>query len=287
MIDWPNSPAALGGTVALSGELIVNRMGFGAMRICGPDIWGPPADHDEAIRVLRRAVELGINFIDTADSYGPNISELLIAEALHPYPPGLVIATKAGLVRPGPGEWKRNGHPAHLKAACVASLQRLRLERIDVFQLHAPDPQVPYADSVGALVDLQREGKIRYIGVSNVDVARLDEARAITRVVSVQNRYNLNDRLATPVLEECERDGLAFLPWYPLGGGPLTRSRGAIERIAERHAVTPAQVVLAWLLTRSPAMLPIPGTSSVPHLEENVAAAALRLTSADRRDLES
>jgi pyridoxine 4-dehydrogenase len=287
MIEWQDTPAARAGTIRLGGELTVNRMGFGAMRICGlPDIWGPPADRDEALRVLRRAVELGVNLIDTADSYGPEVSELLIAEALHPYPPGLVIATKAGLLRPSPGEWTRDARPAHLKAACEHSLKRLRVDRIDLYQLHAPDPKVPYADSVGALADLQREGKIRHIGVSNVDLQRLDEARAIVRVVSVQNRYNLNDRLSSPVLEECERDGLAFLPWYPLGGGSLASARGPIETIAKRHSASPAQVVLAYLFTRSPAMLPIPGTSSVAHLEDNVAAAALRLTSADLRALD-
>ncbi|MGQ0836307.1 MAG: aldo/keto reductase [Gammaproteobacteria bacterium] len=284
---WQNTPAAQSGTFRIGGDLLVNRMAFGAMRITGPDIWGPPANRPEAIEVLRRAVELGVNLIDTADSYGPDVSELLIAEALHPYPPGLVIATKAGLVRPSPGEWKRDARPAHLKAACEGSLKRLRLERIDLFQLHAPDPQVPYSESVGALADLQREGKIRHIGVSNVDVARLDEARGIVRVVSVQNRYNLNDRLSAPVLEECERDGLAFLPWYPLGAGPLARSHGALERIAGRREATSVQVALAWLLERSPVTVPIPGTSSVAHLEENVAAAALRLTSADLRDLDS
>jgi pyridoxine 4-dehydrogenase len=286
-MDWLSTLAARASTIQLGGELTVNRLGFGAMRLCGPEVWGPPADREEAIRVLRRAVELGVNLIDTADSYGPEVSEQLIAEALHPYPPGLVIATKAGLLRPGPGVWQRHAHPAHLKAACENSLKRLRLERIELFQLHAPDPQVRYADSVGALAELQREGKIRLIGVSNVDLARLDEARAIVRVVSVQNRYNLHDRLATPVLEECERAGIAFLPWGPLGGGPPPDSRGALARIAKRHRASVPQVVLAWLLARSPIMLPIPGTSSVRHLEDNVAAAALSLTPEDIRDLGS
>jgi aryl-alcohol dehydrogenase-like predicted oxidoreductase len=280
------SPAAQAGTLLIGGDLTVNRMGFGAMRITGPDIWGPPADVDRALRVLRRAVELGVNFIDTADSYGPDVSETLIAEALHPYPPGLVIATKAGLVRPSAGEWKRNARPQHLKTACEASLKRLRLERIDVFQLHAPDPQVPFADSVGALADLQRAGKIRHIGMSNVDGQHLDEARAIVRVVSVQNRYNLGDRMHAPVLEDCEADNLAFIPWYPLGAGPLARSKGALEKVAKRHGVKPAQVALAWLLQHSRVMLPIPGTSSIEHLEENVAAAALRLSTSDIRELE-
>lgn len=282
-----DTPAALAGTFRIGGDLLVNRLGYGAMRLCGPNIWGPPPDPEEVIRVLRRAVELGVNFIDTADSYGPDVSELLIAEALHPYPPGLVIATKAGLVRPGPNEWKRNGRPEHLKAACEGSLKRLRLERIDLFQLHAPDPEVPYADSIGALAELQRAGKIRHIGISNVDVDQLEAARAIVRVVSVQNRYNLGDRLFAPVLEECEHDGIAFLPWYPLGGGPLARSRGALERVAKRYEATPAQVAVAWLLIRSPVTVPIPGTSSIAHLEENVAAAALRLISGDVRDLET
>jgi pyridoxine 4-dehydrogenase len=281
-----DSPAAQAGTFLIGGDLAVNRMGFGAMRVTGPDIWGPPPNVEDALRVLRRAVELGVNFIDTADSYGPEVSETLIAEALHPYPPGLVIATKAGLVRPSPGEWKRNARPQHLKAACDASLARLRLERIDLFQLHAPDPQVPFADSVGALADLQRAGKIRHIGMSNVDVQHLDEARGIVRVVSVQNRYNLGDRMHAPVLEDCETDNLAFIPWYPLGAGPLARSRGALERVAQRHGKTPAQVALAWLIQHSPVMLPIPGTSSIEHLEENVAAATLRLSSSDIRELE-
>jgi pyridoxine 4-dehydrogenase len=281
-----DSPAAQAGTFLIGGDLPVNRMGFGAMRVTGPDIWGPPPDIEKALRVLRRAVELGVNFIDTADSYGPEVSENLIAEALHPYAPGLVIATKAGLVRPGPGEWQRNGRPEHLKAACDASLKRLRLERIDLFQLHAPDPQVPFAESVGALAELQRAGKIRHVGMSNVDGQHLDQARSIVRVVSVQNRFNLGDRMHAPVLEECEADGLAFIPWYPLGAGPLARSRGALERVAKRHGVKPAQVALAWLIQHSPVMLPIPGTSSAEHLEENVAAASVRLSPNDIRELE-
>jgi len=270
-------------------DLLISPLGLGAWAIgCGEwqGGWGP---QDDAVSVaaVHRAVELGVNFIDTADSYGPEVSETLIAEALHPYRPGLVIATKAGLVRPSAGEWKRNARPAHLKAACDASLKRLRLERIDVFQLHAPDPQVPFAESVGALAELQRAGKIRHIGVSNVDVRHLDEARGIVRVVSVQNRYNLGDRMHAPVLEDCETDNLAFIPWYPLAAGPLARSRGALERVAKRHGVTSAQIALAWLLQHSPVMLPIPGTGSVEHLEENVAAAAVRLSSSDIRELES
>ena len=284
---WQNTPASHAGTFLIGGDLKVNRMGFGAMRLTGPSIWGPPPNRAEALEVLRRAVELGVNLIDTADSYGPEVSELLIAEALHPYPPGLVIATKAGLVRPSPGEWKRNGRPEHLRAACEGSLKRLRLERIELFQLHAPDPQVPFAESIGALADLQRAGKIRHIGVSNVDVDQLDEARAIVRVVSVQNRYNLGDRHHAPVLEDCEHDGLGFMPWFPLGAGPLATSRGALEKVAKRYDATPAQVALAWLLSHSPVTLPIPGTSSVAHLEENVAAASLRLTRGDVRELEA
>jgi pyridoxine 4-dehydrogenase len=283
---WTNTPASFAGTLILGGDLTVNRMGFGAMRVTGPDIWGPPPNRSEALQVLRRAVELGVNFIDTADSYGPNVSEEIIAEALHPYPPGLVIATKAGLERPSPGEWTRNAHPQHLKAACEGSLKRLRVERIDVFQLHAPDPRVPYADSVGALAELQREGKIRHIGVSNVDSNQLRQARSLVRVVSVQNRYNLGDRQHEPVIADCERDGLAFLPWFPLGAGPLATARGALQKVAKRYGATPAQIALAWLLGHARVVLPIPGTSSVAHLEENVAAAAIRLSAGDLRELE-
>jgi pyridoxine 4-dehydrogenase len=267
----------LPGTIALGG-LEVRRLGFGAMRITGRGVWGPPPDPEEALAVLRRAVELGVNLIDTADSYGPEVSEELIAEALHPYPGGLVIATKGGLRRTGPGEWPRNGHPGHLRQACEGSLRRLRVERIDLYQLHAPDPEVPYAESIGALKELQEEGKIDEIGVSNVDVALLETAREIVDVVSVQNRYNLGDRGSAEVLEACEADGLAFIPWFPLSAGSLAEPGGVAAEIAERHNATPAQIALAWLL-RSPAMLPIPGTSSVAHLEENLAAASLELTS--------
>lgn len=279
------SPAARSGTLLLGGELQVNRMGYGAMRLTGKGIWGPPRDRRAAIEVLRRAVELGVNFIDTADSYGPNVNEELIAEALHPYPPGLVIATKAGLTRPGPDEWRRNGRPEHLRAACEGSLRRLRLERIDLYQLHAPDPEVPYEDSVGELARLQAEGKIRFIGLSNVGPDELARAQRLVRVVSVQNRYNLEDRKWDGMVELCEREGIAFLPWYPLAAGPLTEARGRLERVAERLGATPAQVALAWLLHRSPVVLPIPGTSSTTHLEENVAAAALSLSAEDLREL--
>ena len=265
------------GTLTLGGDLTVRRLGFGAMRLTGRGIWGEPADHDEAIRVLRRAVELGVNLIDTADSYGPEVSERLIAEALHPYPDGLVIATKGGLVRPGPDRWDSDGRPEHLRAACEGSLRRLQLDRIPLYQLHSPDPNVPYAESVGALAQLREEGKIAHVGVSNVTVDQLRQAQGVVPVVSVQNRYNLADRDSEDVLEACEADGLGFLPWFPLATGRLTKGGGALTRAAKAHRATPAQVALAWLLRRSPVMLPIPGTSSVGHLEENVAAAHIRL----------
>ena len=266
------------GTLTLGGDITVHRLGFGAMRITGRGVWGPPPDREVAKAVLRRVVELGIDLIDTADSYGPHVSEELIAEALHPYPDGLTIATKGGLERTGPGQWPRNGRPAHLKSACEGSLRRLRVDRIDVYQLHSPDRTVPYADSVGALKELRDEGKIRHIGVSNVSVAQLAEARSIVDVVSVQNRYNLVDRGSQDVLELCERDGLAFLPWYPLAAGNLALPGGVVAEIAHRRGFTPGQVALAWLLQRSPVMLPIPGTGSVEHLEENAEAALLTLT---------
>jgi len=263
--------------MTLGGDLVVRRMGFGAMRLTGQGIWGDPPDRANAQRVLRRAVELGVNLIDTADSYGPEVSEKIIAEALHPYPVGLVIATKGGLTRSGPGQWHRNGRPAHLRSACEGSLRRLRLDRIDIYQLHAVDPAVPMEDSLGELIKLQAEGKIRHLGLSNVSVEQLKRARALVKIVSVQNRYNLGDRASEDVLQVCERDGLGFLPWYPVGAGDLARPGGALDQVAKTHAVTPAQVALAWLLLHSPVLLPIPGTSSVTHLEENVAAAALTL----------
>jgi aryl-alcohol dehydrogenase-like predicted oxidoreductase len=283
---WRDKPADASGSLRLAGTMLVNRMGFGAMRITGPGIWGPPVDRAESIRVLRRAVELGVNLIDTADSYGPDVSEELIAEALHPYPPGLVVATKGGLVRPGPDRWLRSCRPAHLREACEGSLRRLRLECIELYQLHARDPDVPFEDSVGELARLRDEGKIRHVGVSNVDVEALRAARRIVEVVSVQNRYNLGDRASEDVLRECERHGLAFLPWFPLAAGPLARGR-ALEHIARRYGATPAQVALSWLLRHSPVMVPIPGTSRVQHLEQNVAAASLRLDDEDLRALES
>jgi len=270
-------PAAAAGSMTLGGDLVVRRMGFGAMRLTGQGIWGDPPDRANAQRVLRRAAELGVNLIDTADSYGPEVSEKIIAEALHPYPVGLVIATKGGLTRSGPGQWHRNGRPAHLRSACEGSLRRLRLDRIDIYQLHAVDPAVPMEDSLGELIKLQAEGKIRHLGLSNVSVEQLKRARALVKIVSVQNRYNLGDRASEDVLQVCERDGLGFLPWYPVGAGDLARPGGALDQVAKTHAVTPAQVALAWLLLHSPVLLPIPGTSSVTHLEENVAAAALTL----------
>jgi pyridoxine 4-dehydrogenase len=265
------------GTLTLGGDIEIHRLGYGAMRVTGPGIWGPPPDRDAALDVLRRVVELGIDLIDTADSYGPHVSEQLIAEALHPYPRGLMIATKGGLERTGPGEWPRNGRPEHLRAACEGSLGDLRVERIDLYQLHAPDPGVPYAESVGTLKDLQDEGKIRHVGVSNVTAEQLDEARSIVDVVSVQNRFNLSDRSSQEVLEICERDGLGFFPWFPLAAGSLAKPGGVVAEIAQAHDATPGQVALAWLLQRSPVMLPIPGTSSISHLEENVAGAELVL----------
>jgi pyridoxine 4-dehydrogenase len=281
-----SSDQATLGTLRI-GDLSVGRLGFGAMRITGRGVWGPPADRAAAVRLLRRAVELGVTFIDTADSYGPGVSEELIAEALAPYRDGLVIATKGGLTRPGPGEWRRDGRPAHLRAACEASLKRLRTDRIDLYQLHSPDPRVPLDDSVGALIQLQREGKIRHVGVSNVNVSELTATRRVATIVSVQNRYNVTDRTSEPVLSECERDGIAFLPWFPLSGGSdAARVSGAITEVAARHQATPAQVALAWLLARTPVMLPIPGTSSLAHLEDNLQAAHLRLSAADRRALD-
>jgi pyridoxine 4-dehydrogenase len=264
-------------TLDLGGDLTVRRLGFGAMRITGPGIWGDPPDPDEAIAVLRRAVELGVNFIDTADSYGPFVSERLIAEALHPYPDDVVIATKGGLVRPGPGDWKTDGRPQHLRAACEESLQRLRLEQIPLYQLHRPDPNVPLEDSVGALVELKDEGKIRHIGLSNVTEAQLDQAMQLTPIVSVQNRYSRVDRSSESMVDRCEIESIAFLPWAPMEAGTIGRD-SPVARVAEAHDVTPHQAALAWLLARSPTMLPIPGTGSVPHLEDNVRAASVRLT---------
>jgi aryl-alcohol dehydrogenase-like predicted oxidoreductase len=278
--------ADLGGTISLGSELVVHRMGFGAMRLTGEGVMGPPADREECRRVLRRAVELGIDFIDTADSYGPNVSEEIIAEALHPYPAGLVIATKAGFERPGPHQWTMNGHPAHIRAACDGSLSRLRVDRIDLFQLHRIDPDVPEDDQFGVLDDLRYEGKVRLIGLSEVDVPALERARRALPIASVQNRYNVAHRLWKDVLAYCEREAIAFIPWYPLAAGKL-EGEGALHRIARRHRARPGQIALAWLLARSPVMLPIPGTSQVAHLEENVAAAAINLDADEMKELES
>jgi pyridoxine 4-dehydrogenase len=265
----------------LGGDLPVRRLGYGAMRITGPGIWGDPPDREAAKALLRRVLELGINLIDTADSYGPNVSEELIAEALHPYPDEVVIATKGGLLRTGPGQWPTDGRPEHLNEACEGSLRRLRVDRIDLYQLHRPDPAVPYEDSVGALAELREQGKIRHVGVSNVSVDQLATAASIVPVVSVQNRYNLADRASEDVLQACEREGVAFLPWFPLATGDLAKPGSPLDEVASRLGVPPSHVALAWLLRHSPVNLPIPGTSSVDHLEENVAAAGLQLSPDD------
>ena len=266
------------GTIDLGGDLTVNRLGFGAMRITGEGIWGDPPDREEAKAVLRRAVELGVNFIDTADSYGPNVSEELIADALHPYPDDLVIATKGGLERTGPGQWPVNGHPDHLRAACEGSLRRLRLDQIPLYQLHRPDPDFPYAESVGALVALKAEGKIRHIGVSNVDERQLREAQQLAPIVSVQNRYNAHDRRSEAVVDVCEQEDIAFLPWAPIQDGD---DNPAVAAIASAHGISTRQLLLAWLLARSPMVLPIPGTGSRAHLDDNVAAASVGLEPAE------
>ncbi len=279
--------AAAAGRLRIGGDLEVNRLGFGAMRLTGKGIWGDPHDLEAARAVLRRTLELDVNLIDTADSYGPDVSESLLASALHPYPEGLVIATKGGLTRPGPHRWERAGSPAHLRAACEGSLERLRLERIDLYQLHAPDPKVPYEDSVGTLAELQREGKIRHIGVSNVNSEQLARARRVAEIVSVQNRFSIGDRAASDVIDVCARDGLAFFSWAPLEAGKAATRRGALERIAREKGATTAQVALGWLLRQSPAILPIPGTSSIAHLEQNVAAAGLELSDAELETLSS
>jgi len=288
MTDQDGRPnAAAAGTFALGGtggDRVVNRLGFGAMRLTGRGILGEPEDPEEARRVLRRAVELGVHLIDTADSYGPEVSERIIAETLRPYPGDLVIATKGGYTRPG-GRWVPNGHPRHLRGACEGSLRRLGVDRIDLYQLHTPDPNVPFEDSVWALAELRAEGKIRHVGLSNVGVRELETAIDIVPIASVQNRYNLTDRSSEAVLQACEREEVGFIPWFPLATGRLARSRGLLDEIAARHDATPLQVALAWLLGHSPTMLPIPGTSSVAHLEENVAAAGLRLSEDDMATL--
>ena len=274
--------AGAAGPITLGDDLTVNRLGFGAMRITGDGIWGPPGDHDAAIAVLRRAVESGVDLIDTADSYGPAVSEELIAEALHPYPEGLVIATKGGLERPGPGVWTANGRPEYLRAACDASLRRLRLDRIPLYQHHRPDPDVPYEESIGALVDMAAAGKIAHIGVSNVTVDQLRRAQALAPIVSVQNRFNLGDRNSDAVLDVCQAEGIAFLPWAPIQNHD---EHPALADIATRHGVGARQVVLAWLLARSSAMLPIPGTGSVAHLDDNIAAASVVLSAEEIAEL--
>ena len=261
-------------------DLEVNRLGFGAMRVCGPNVWGPSKDRPYALRVLRRAYELGANFFDTADSYGPHASEELIAEALHPYPKDLVIATKGGLLRPRPSAWDEDGRPEHLRKAIEGSLKRLKVERIDLYQLHAIDPKVPLEDSLGPLVDAQRAGKIRHIGVSNFNVAELERARNVAKIVSVQNEYNLDNLESEPVLAQCEKLGIAFLPWFPLGAGGVLRN-SKVKEIGKSLNATPAQVALAWLLAKSPVMLPIPGTGSIEHLEQNMGALALKIKKED------
>src|ERR1700681_4344949 len=276
MSEKNTSRSADSGTIDLGGELTVNRLGFGAMRLTGDGIWGPPKDPATAIAVLRRAVELGVNFIDTADSYGPNVSEELIAEALAPYPKDLVIATKGGWNRPGPDQWTHDASPAHLRQAVEGSLKRLRLDRIDVYQLHAPDPVVPLDASIETLANLQAQGKIRLVGLSNVTVEHIERARSIVPIVSVQNRYSFADREWDNVVDYCERNAIAFIPWFPLGAGRVAGK--LLERIAKARQAKPIQIALAWLLKRSPATLPITGTSSIAHLEENVQAASLQLS---------
>jgi len=276
-------PAAASGTVSLGGKLTVNRLGFGAMRITGDGIWGAPKDPAAAIALLRRAVELGVNFIDTADSYGPNVSEELIAEALAPYPKDLVIATKGGWNRPGPNQWTHDASPAHLREAVEGSLKRLRLDRIDVYQLHVPDPVVPLDASIETLTNMQSQGKIRFVALSNVTVDHIERARRIVPIVSVQNRYSFADREWDHVVDYCERNEIAFIPWFPLGAGTVAGK--LLERIAKARRVKPIQVALAWLLKRSPIMLPIPGTSLISHLEENVQSASLRLTEDESLEL--
>src|SRR5256886_17201017 len=278
-------PAARSGTFAIGGDLPVHRLGYSAMQLTGPGVWGEPADRAQAIGVLRRAVELGIDLIDTADSYGPYVSEELIREALHPYPEGLVIATKAGLARTGPGRWIPLGRPEYLRQECEMSLRRLGVERIDLFQLHRIDPKVPTDDQFGVLRDLQKEGKIRHVGLSEVNVAEIEAARRIVTVATVQNQYNLAYRNSEDVLDYCTRENIGFIPWFPLATGDLAKPHGALARIAGQLGAHPAQVALAWLLKRSPGMLPIPGTSKVKHLEENVAAALLDLDDSTMEEL--
>ena len=276
-----STPAAKSGTFRIGDDLVVHRLGYGAMQITGKGIWGPPADRDECIRVLRRTLELGVDFIDTADSYGPYVSEELIAEALYPYPKGLVIATKAGLERTGPNQWPTNGRPDHIRKAIDGSLKRLRLERIDLYQLHRIDPKVPADEQFGVMKELRDAGKVRHVGLSEVDGADIERARKVLPIVTVQNRYNLVERQHEDVLDYCEREGIGFIPWFPLLTGKLAESGGALARTAKRLGATAPQVALAWLLARSPVMLPIPGTSKVKHLEENMHGAEIELTAED------
>ncbi len=280
MTSQPTAAAA--GTVDIGGDLTVNRMGYGAMRITGPGIWGEPADREQAKAALRKAVELGVNFIDTADSYGPEVSEILIAETLYPYPDDLVIASKGGLVRPGPGQWPADGRPEHLREACEGSLRRLKLEQIPLYQFHRPDPRVPIAESIGALAELKAEGKIRHIGISNVREDQLREAERITPIVSVQNRYNVNDRTSEPMVDLCSQQALVFLPWAPI---QETEQTIPVVTTAERHGVSQRQIALAWLLARSPVMLPIPGSGSPEHVADNVAAASLKLSDLEYNEI--
>jgi aryl-alcohol dehydrogenase-like predicted oxidoreductase len=278
--------AANAGEFLLGGDLRVTRLGFGAMRITGDGVWGSPKDRAEAIRVLRRAVELGVNFIDTADSYGPNVSEEIVAEALHPYPDDLVIATKGGFDRPGPNRWVENGRPEHLRFACEGSLRRLRLDQIDLYQLHRIDPKVPAEDQFGTLKELQAQGKIKHIGLSEVSVKQIQHARAIVPIASVQNRYSISDRGAEDVLNYCEKENLGFIPWFPLAAGKVSGAQSTIGDLAKQWNATPSQVALAWLLSRSRVILPIPGTSKVKHLEENVAAAEFKMDESKMEELQ-
>ncbi len=273
--------AAANAVFAIGGDLPVRRLGFGAMRVTGPGVWGEPKDPAEARRVLRRAVELGVDLIDTADSYGPEVSERLIAEALHPYPSGLVIATKGGLTRSGPGKWAPVGRPEYLQQCVEMSLRRLRIDRVDLYQLHRIDPKVPAAETLGALKELQDAGKIRHIGLSEASVAEIERARKVVAIVSVQNLYNLGNRQSEAVLDYCAKHGMGFIPWFPLAAGEMARPGGALDQAARKHGATVSQLALAWLLHRSPVMLPIPGTSSVAHLKENLGAASLRLSEAE------
>jgi pyridoxine 4-dehydrogenase len=283
-MSTPNVAAS--GTFSLGGDLPIHRLGFGAMRITGPGIWGEPKDRDEAKRVLKRLPDLGVNFIDTADAYGPEVSENLIAEALHPYPAGLVIATKGGFTRQGPNKWAIVGHPEYLRQCVELSLRRLKLERIELYQLHRIDPQVPVEDSLGELKKMQQEGKIRHIGLSEVSVQEIERAQKTVPIVSVQNKYNIADRTHESVLQFCEKQGLGFIPWFPMEQGKLNKPGSVLEQAAKLHKATTAQLALAWLLHHSPVLLPIPGTSSVKHLEENVAAAEIKLSDAEWQSLE-